>query len=641
MNRSAGALLAIALALSAPSPGAAALPQQPADSPPPAAAELDALARSGLDLAVLYGIPLSDEVARVREVAERARAAAVGDDPAAASLRARAHVLLAATVADPATQRRHVEAAFASLAPAIESASLPPLGRAALAAAMLLRAGPGDAADAAMHYTTLLEPGATRLPPALTAELHLGRLHADAAVANTTDEFNAALARFERARAAAPFVAGGAPDPLLTVIATDATCRVLLARWRAGHDQALLERAVNEQLALLRRADLGLDEPARRALVYGKLAAMLDDAMPLIELPPEAMLAEAVVLARDENARRRALDMLAALADRPDAGPLAAEAIWESAVILTRSEAPADRLRAVGGLLRLAREHRSHPRAAPALEAALAYARALVADPGELPPDQVRAAYLDALTLATGPSANPDLARRWLAERARLILDGRKLTPADPEALAALDMLDRAARTPESDALWAGTLATLIDDAHQRRAEALRAGDAATATKILTDELLPLTNRAQAGGDRARAAADRFAADHADALTDAGRAAGRAIYRRLLDAGAQVPGGPARLRLGLARAMILDGDNAAAFTLLRDIAAPLEGPAPRPEPYWHAWTLMLELLAAENADGARDGAIRAHLKRLELLDPALGGEPWRSRLAAVRDGLAR
>lgn len=54
--------------------------------------------------------------------------------------------------------------------------------------------------------------------------------------------------------------------------------------------------------------------------------------------------------------------------------------------------------------------------------------------------------------------------------------------------------------------------------------------------------------------------------------------------------------------------------------------------------YWHAWTLLLESLASD-ADQA--DAIRAHLFRLRLADPELGGPPWRERLESLDSMLAR
>ena len=90
-------------------------------------------------------------------------------------------------------------------------------------------------------------------------------------------------------------------------------------------------------------------------------------------------------------------------------------------------------------------------------------------------------------------------------------------------------------------------------------------------------------------------------------------------------------------------------EKAGAFPLLNEVAGALDAPpadgapgAPvRPQGFWQAWTLMLELLKEEDKDGSRGGAIAAHIKRLEATDPGLGGEPWKSRIEAVRTKVAR
>jgi hypothetical protein len=50
--------------------------------------------------------------------------------------------------------------------------------------------------------------------------------------------------------------------------------------------------------------------------------------------------------------------------------------------------------------------------------------------------------------------------------------------------------------------------------------------------------------------------------------------------------------------------------------------------------------LMLQVLQQEAADSPEKlGAIRAHIRRLEAIDPELGGEPWRMRIRQVRDAV--
>jgi len=138
----------------------------------------------------------------------------------------------------------------------------------------------------------------------------------------------------------------------------------------------------------------------------------------------------------------------------------------------------------------------------------------------------------------------------------------------------------------------------------------------------------------------------RFRADLADALTECGEAGGGPLYADLLKQKADIPGGAPRLKLGQARSLIVSGDTSGAFVILRDLAAALDAPpepgspaSSRPEGFWHAWTLMLEELSARNKDEARTGTIRANIRRLESIDPSLGGEPWKSRITKIRESL--
>jgi hypothetical protein len=98
-----------------------------------------------------------------------------------------------------------------------------------------------------------------------------------------------------------------------------------------------------------------------------------------------------------------------------------------------------------------------------------------------------------------------------------------------------------------------------------------------------------------------------------------------------------IPGGQARLDLARARAHLAVDQSAEAFALLRDLASALDAQGDRTDTFWHAWTLMLEILAQRAAEGesADADAARSNIARLRLLDPVLGAEPWRSRIEAA------
>lgn len=648
-----------------------------------AAALLSRPARDGSDTAVLLGIPLPAQLKSVTADAseaaaclKRAKSAADAlaeqfaatppppDDPRPERLtqdrtvripfyRGRAESLLAVTAPKPETAS-HLAAVADSLAKLALASTAPEcIRRVTYGAALLLRAGDGDAKSALEEFAyvaTTPEPAPGAIPPQTRVEGWMGLVRAAAAL-GTVEQ---AIQKLHDSLSAPPFIIGGHPDPLWTVLAADAGAVAFTEQAIHTHKVALLENAITEESSLLARDDLGFRAEALRPLVFEKLAILADRAAAAkLDPPPGMRLAQAIVAARDPARRDDAVAAFAAVADNPKAGDFAADALWEQAVLLTQpgKTTPASRLAAARALTRLAREHDASPRAAEAMSAALAYARTLESDHA---PDaaQSRAAYLDALVLATTKYESlPDI-DLWRVERARLLVPAGSESPSLDDLSAALAQLFRV--TPRS---------TVADDARRlfERAQVL-----------LSDKLAPVLAEArrisdsaarEVGRQRLRPAAelaaefaaahkspflDRFRADLADAIVESGSPASRETYQSLLASNAQVPGGRPRLQLGLARSLIISNDKAAAFPLLQEAAGALDTPpapgaaAPtRPDTFWHAWTLSLELLADQNKDGSRSGAILAHLRRLELIDPTLGGPPWVARITAVKSRISR
>lgn len=604
------------------------------------AALIDVLWRDGAAPAVLYGIPVFDQHERVRAAAAEADRVLREFGDQGARIRAAALVLAAAASDDRAERARLAGDALA-VADRSRELGLPVAGRFE-GTALLLRGGNGDARRALALWESLLhERGAAEAPTPVIAERWFGWVRANAAAAEA-DAFESALERFARAREQEPFVRGGAPDPLLTILGADVATAALLERWRSSRDAGLLRRAVQEQAALLERGDLGLPAETVRSLVYEKLARVVDGSMPLDGLHPAATLAEAVALTRGPESGAESLELLERLAARPDAGDYAPEALWEMAVVLSPSASPRERVRAVEALTRLAREFPGHARAGRALDAALAYGRSLLETSPEPIRADARAAYLRALELATEPGRAVENADLWKYERARLLLER---TPDGETADAALSLLESVDPASEAAAA-AGTLyLRTLERTIRTGLEAVRAARArpeGDASRKAAGDLLPLTRRGAAWARRnPGAAADALLFAHAEALTESGSPDAEPIYRDLLRRNAAVEGGDAALRLGLARALLLAGRRAEAFGMLRELATGLEALSPRPAAFWHAWALMLETLAAENADGSRAGAIRTHITRLRTLDTGLGGEPWRSRIRRVGESVGQ
>ena len=472
----------------------------------------------------------------------------------------------------------------------------------------------------------------------------MGLVHAGVAAGRADQTLEGVRLAMEQA----PFRNGGRPEALLTVLQTDATTRALWERGAAQNDAELLSRAAAAQTALLNREDLGLRAETIRPMVLEKLAILDAASDPKAALPPAVRLGRAIVMARDPARRAEAARAFRALAESDGVGDLAADALWEWAVLLTQSlQAPAeDRLQAARALTRLARDYPDHPRAAEAIAAALAPARALAV--GETAGDPERDAYAAALAVATESYPKLPATAVWGCGRPRAPAARPAPSPADlATALSLLDDIGAgAAMAADADRLHQRVLEAVLDADFRRIADLRRAGQDAAIRTLAADHTLPAARRAADwAGHRAPEALPRFRLDLADAMVEAGDPEAAAVYRLVLPAEAKLPGGAPRVRLGLARALLQGGDSAGAFPQLRDIATRLDAApagaeiAARPEAYWHAWTLMLETLLKQDAAGSKRGAIRANIKRLESLDPELGGEPWKARIGRVRDSV--
>lgn len=635
-----------------------------------AAAELARLGRDGSDTAALFCIPLPAQSQTVRDTATESlqlltQASSIldqkhkdltaqnipTDDPRAVQLdqdrtvrvpffASRAHILIAAcsTGKDRTT---HAQTAYDAIGKLTLATSGPEsIRRVTLGAALLMRASPADNTDlqsAAEEFGWVLTSGPGEKPQpgasAVTrAEAWFGLVLAAAGVGKP----DTVLDQFRAAQTRDPFTTDGKPDALLTVLATDAISRAFAEHGIAHANRASLDRAVSEQQALLRRSDLGIRADALRPLAFQKLNLLAERADRKLDLPPAMDLAGAIDAARDPKRRDEAIKRLSAVAAAPDAGDFAADALWESAVLLTQgTPAPIDRLVAAASLTKLARDFPNSPRANEAMSAALAYLQALARERSDS-----NKPYLAALAVATDKYPTLPTIDTWRYEHARLIVD---LNTGDLQtALKVLrEVNPKATIAKEAQRLCERVQGNALDAKWSAISEARKKGQ--PVSDLARQTVLPEAQRAvEWSQSHNNASLDRFRADLADALTESGDATSRQIYESLLKSKSEIPGGPPRLHLGQARALLITGDTAGAFAILRDLAAATDAapqgqpPTSRPEPFWHAWTLMLEELSARNQDNTRTGTIRTNIKRLESIDPNLGGEPWKSRITKVQ-----
>lgn len=503
-------------------------------------------------------------------------------------------------------------AADLELEGAAEAARLTTMGLGAL------MAGEVAAAEAALQAALDMTPGGT-VPRAVWCEAVVGM----ALCQSSRGDVDGAVRRLDGALTGAPVLVDGRADAALGIVVLGVRARILV-------DAALTDEAFDAHLRTVREGFPGIDAGASRALVLESMALAAEDLDDLSALAPEVGFARAVHLSRDEATRREAIELLGVVAARPDAGSLAGEALWERAVLLLDGDDD-DVIDAIESLTRLATVLPGASKAPQALEAALAYGHQLSAGGTG---DAVYDAALD--VVRTG---RPEISNRsfWLLEAAKRAIRAEELD----EALSTLELIaPDDERSGDSATLYGAAVRSQLDVLWKELAAARADGDEAEVRRIADRELVPLAYRAVVyARERDLAWVGLVRADLADARTEAGQPAARVLYQNLLDDQVSVPGGQVRLLLGLARSLLLADERERAFARLRE-ATDLSGETvPVDEQgrnrFWHAWTLVLEMLAEEN-DGSRSGVIHAHIVRLETIDPSLGGEPWKGRIEAVR-----
>ncbi len=554
---------------------------------------------------------------------------------------ARAGALVAATREGEARREAATVAVKAGESLTLEDSAADALRKVNLALALLARGAAGDAERARSLVEEVLRATGDRgggspqveLWSGARAEawfawtLARGRSEGANAGGRAVDELRKALAR-------EPFVVGGAPDPLLIVLAHDTMARALVEAG-AGRNVQLMREASETVLSLMDREDLGMDRAARRALVSERIAALVPADAVFTQLPAGVAVARAGVVARREEGRSEALRLLTQAASREDAGAWREEALWELAVLLMGSESAGDRLRGVRSLASLARDFPTSPRANEALGAALAYGRDLVPRAGAGLEGEARAAYADVLGLACdGPYRVKD-PEFWWCERARVVFEGTASTPERARARGQLERIEAGSpMAGEATRVYLAEAEAQLRNARGRHAAALARGDERGARSLAQDEVLPHASRALEWGSRHGVAGlDALRLDHAEAVVDAGRPGALAVFDDLVSRGM----GGTRIVLGRARALLLEGRDEEGFGLLRDLASSLELSEPRPAEFWLAWTLMLEVLAEQGAE--RSGVVRTHVQRLRLLDPGLGGRVYAARIERVERSL--
>lgn len=631
---------------SAAPPAAPADPQEPSRLIDSAAQTLNALRADASDIAALFGVPSAAQRLRVEHAARSALA--LIDDAERKSVEAIASLesrLIDAPAPADAHTAAHIEADLARLIDVEQSQRLPLLrGRALTLLASAVEGTPR--AESALRAVETL--GKLRLPGTDAEPLREVTLAAailrspdpDGQARRTAARLLQGVVRREPSRqdAEAPALAAlglasiGEPPGEATIDP------VLLREARARHawDRSRSETAQRAQLlheACTHLLSIPHADDAARIALYAKLAAVVEGAVSMSEVPAEAAFARAVTLLRESENSAEAAAILRRLADRSDAPePLRAEIAWENLVLLSRrtDRAPADlslSTEEADALLAFLDRHRSAALAEHA-------ERRLVGlvESGAWTSAQGRAAYaqradrLDPISeRAFQREPTPARAAAALSRRTRSLADSPSADLVR-DSIRILELLPEPARTAAAPSVIAairsaaGAVAERVSRADAPTPDSLdfvRAADAALARlpgKPLVNVALNLADVLALSPQRA----------------DIDRAA--ELYR------SAPPSDQPRAALGLAAILRRSGDSPGAVSTLRAYADRVDsaGGSRRPPEYWLAWAEIVEIMHEQRAP-----ELLGQIKRLELIDPALGSPQTSSRIRAVRDTIKR
>lgn len=410
-------------------------------------------------------------------------------------------------------------------------------------------------------------------------------------------------------------IAGSAPRPLSTVIPGG---------------------PVAEMLRLSREND-GTPEQrdARRALVYAKIAPHVD-ARAGASVAAELVFARAVAMLRDQgegvsaSAGAQSEALLRSVGDRDDAPmDVRADALWELSALLERKGQPTSKQ--IEPLDRIVRELSGSARAVAAARMVAERAspeRIAAGGGGDGQSNTLRPEYLSAVRLLAAKTGEP----RWAIElvRSQLSTASGQVTP---ESLRAA--MDAYAALPDNPGKTKAALS--IADALSQLGPKLRTTPPDVRARMMSEALEFVRQSAPSK-------ADGLTLDFAQAHLEAGDEQALLLFSLARGSSVDVMGSAnaGKIRLGLAAAQRKARRVDDAFSTLRELAEQFEKPPGeigREEPYWAAWCALLELFVAEDAARERQGELKAHLARLALVDPALGGPVFAGRFAAIRAGL--
>ena len=320
-------------------------------------------------------------------------------------------------------------------------------------------------------------------------------------------------------------------------------------------------------------------------------------------LPSAVLLAAANTMAHSMDNRERAMELLSEIALRDHDPAQASDALWRIGVLGRAINTSEALVRSSDALTELATRYPEHTHGADAI------AGAIFATPIHQEDLQ-----RDRLKLAVAQFPNHPQIDLWRLDLAELL--------SDFEALAVLDPI-----TPNTrEGVLAGELYEQIvlgmldryTDGQVRRGLGIRMRDAAERFDLAGAQMWTK-----------RAAMNEIELDPQSAIAS--------IDQLIVDARAQNQP-TAELELMRAQTLAGLGQTRTAFEALSALSTRIDTTGNHTSTYWQAWALMLETIVDAGSQGDKADAVR-HIARLELIDPNLGGSPWRQRIIAARQTL--
>lgn len=337
----------------------------------------------------------------------------------------------------------------------------------------------------------------------------------------------------------------------------------------------------------------------RIALILDSTSAASTDT----NLPSAVLLAAANTMSHSIDRRERAMGLLDVIAHRDDDPDQAADALWQIGVLGRAINTPRSRSQSAIALTDLAKRYPVHRRAPDAIAGAI-HATA----------DHQEALARDRLGFGVSQFPNHPEIDLWRLALAELLTD-----------FAVLDVLDPI--TPNTregvlaGQLYEQTVLGMLDrysDPQIQRGLGIRMRSAATRFDLPGAQMWTK-----------RAAINQIEVDPESAITSIDQLIAEAQRKNL-----------PTFELELMRAQTLRtlGQTRTAFEALSRLSTRIDATGNHTSTYWQAWALMLETIVESGSQSDKADALR-HIARLELINPNLGGSPWRQRIIEVRQTL--